>query len=179
MISMVNGNKRFNETLKIVMFLGSTFVFFSLLMPHLIPHHWILPDLGLILTIYCALFLSPGAGMFLSLFAGAYMGGFSSSPLEYMVFYGLIFEGIRFASSYIQMKTLRYSLLLSFFLELVLGGIFATEIYLAQEGIYPLVELVNIVLYQSLLTALVACPVFWVFNLITFRRFILSDRIDR
>jgi hypothetical protein len=74
------------------------------------------------------------------------------------------------------MKTLGHSILLSFFLESILGGLFALEIYLAQGGIYPVSELVGLVLYQSFLTALVTCPLFWVFNLMIFHQVALSNR---
>ncbi len=176
MFFMKSDNTSLSESLKTVFFLGSAFIFFSLVIPYLVPRHWILPDLGLVLTLYGALFLSPGVGMSLAVFAGAYMGAFSSSPIKYIVFYGLIFEGIRLVSSYIQMKTLGYLILLSFVLEFLLGSVFALEIYLAQGRIYPVSELIGLVLYQSLLTAVIVCPLFWIFNIITFRHFALSNR---
>jgi len=90
---MKSGRRTLSETLKTVSFLGSTFILFSLVTPYLIPKHWILPDLGLVLTLYGALFLPSGTGLFLSVFAGAYTGAFSSSPLEYMIFTVLSLKG--------------------------------------------------------------------------------------
>ncbi len=149
---------------KSAFFVALIFVFMSVIIGKVMPVCWLVPDLSLILTIYAALAFDGKVGMLLSVFGGGYVGSFSSFPLEYMAFYGLIFFGIRFISSYFQLRFLGYPVFLTFFLEVLVGTIHGLEIYLKQPEVFSFQPVERIVFFQALLTTLFLYPVFLLFK---------------
>ena len=143
---------------------GLLFLVISVVIVKVIPNARLLPDLALILTLYCALTYEGEAGIILPLFAGAYVGSFSSFPVEYMGLYGTLYYGSRFISSFFQLRFVGYPMLLAFVLEWFVGAIHMLEIYLKQPAVFSPHLILTIILVQSALTALFLYPIFLVFD---------------
>ncbi len=144
--------------------IGLLFLVITVVIVNVLPNTRMLPDLALILTIYCALTYEGEAGIILPLFAGAYVGTFSSFPIEYMGLYGILYYAARFVSSFFQLRFVGYPMLLAFVFEWLVGGIHALEIYLKRPAAFSPHLILTIILAQSLLTALFFYPVFLIFD---------------
>lgn len=151
-------------SVKSLVILGCLFVLISLIVVRVMPNTRVSPDLALILTIYCALYLRGERGVILPIFSGAYVGSFSAFPAEYMVLYGMLYFGIRLIASFFQMRFFGYPIFLSIILEIFVGVIHALEIYLKLPDVFSLVVVTKIITFQSMLTALFLYPVFLIFN---------------
>ena len=144
--------------------IGILFILVSVILVNLMPSSRMLPDLALILTIYCALSYDGELGLIMPIFAGAYIGSFSSFPFEYMGLYGMLYFAIRFISSFFQLRFVGYPIILAFFTEFFVGAIQAIEIYLKHPDIFDFHLILRLVLSQALLTALFLYPVFLIFD---------------
>lgn len=153
-----------HSTEKSLVSIGIMFILVSIIVVKLMPNERMLPDLALILTIYCALYFQEGEGFILPIFAGAYVGSFSSFPIEYIGLYGMLYLGVRFISSLFQLGFVGYPIILSFVLEFLVGAIHALEIHLKQPDVFSFQVIAKIILWQSFLTALFLHPVFFMFD---------------
>ncbi len=149
---------------KSLVFIGILFILISVIVVNLMPSPQMLPDLALILTIYCALSYEGELGLILPLFAGAYIGSFSCFPIEYMGLYGLLYFATRFISSFFQLRFVGYPIFLAFFLELFVGAIQSFEIYMKQPEVFVFHIMARLTLCQALLTSLFLYPVFLIFD---------------
>lgn len=149
---------------KSILFIGVIFIFISVIIARAIPNTRFEPDMALILTIYCALYLRGRGGILLPLFAGAYVGSFSAFPLEYLILYPLLYFSIRFVTSFFQLRFVGYPMFLAFMLEFVVGGIYALGIYLKQPEVFSLEIAFKIIVTQAVLTSLFLPFVFFVFE---------------
>ena len=143
---------------------GILFLLVSVIVARLIPNARLEPDMALILTIYCALYMGGWSGMLLPLFAGGYVGSFSAFPLEFMVLYPVLYLGIRFVTSFFQLRFVGYPMLLALTLEFVVGSIYALGIYLNHSEVFSSEIVFKIILTQALLTSLFLPPVFFLFE---------------
>jgi hypothetical protein len=120
--------------------------------------------MALILTIYCALYMQGREGILLPLFAGAYVGSFSVFPVEFMVLYPALYSGIRFITSFFQLRFVGYPMSLAFILEFVVGAIYALGIYLKQPEVFSSDVVLRIIATQALLTSISLPLIFFVFE---------------
>jgi len=144
--------------------IGILFILISVIVVNLMPSPQMLPDLALILTIYCALSYEGEMGLILPLFAGAYIGSFSRFPIEYLGLYGLLYFAIRFISSFFQLRFVGYPIFLAFLLEIFVGAIQSFEIYLKHPEVFVFHIMARLTLSQAFLTSLFLYPVFLVFD---------------
>ncbi len=149
---------------KSVFLIGILFVFLSVIVARLIPRARFEPDMALILTIYCALYLQERGGVILPLFAGAYVGSFTAFPIEYMVLYPLLYFSIRFVTSFFQLRFVGYPMFLAFILEYIVGGVYALGIYLNQPELFSMGVVSRIIMTQALITSLFLPLIFFVFE---------------
>ncbi len=156
---------------------GLLFLLISTILTKIVPCPQMLPDLALILTLFTALKFNSDRGLVLSVFAGAYVGVYSSFPMEYMALYGLIFFGVRFVSSFFQFSFVGYPIFLAFLLEMLIGVIHGIEIFLKQPQIFSLEVVGKIVLLQSLVTAIYLYPIFVLFERFSRNLFTSSNRV--
>jgi len=160
----MNNKKGLHAQTKPLVSIGVLFLLISMVVTRVMPNTRMLPDLALILTIYCSLYLVGKNGVVLPIFAGAYIGSFSAFPIEYMVLYGVLYFAIRFVSSFFQLRFVGYPMFLAFILEVFIGVIHALEIYMKQPGVFSLEIVTKIILLQSMLTVLFLPPIFFVFE---------------
>ena len=160
----MNKGRRATVQKRSVLLIGVLFVFISVLIARFISDARLEPDMALILTIYCALYLQGRAGILLPLFAGAYVGSFSAFPLEFMVLYPALYYGIRFITSFFQLRFVGYPMFLAFTLEFVVGAIYALGIYLKQPEVFSMEIVSGIIATRALLTSLFLPPIFLVFE---------------
>ncbi len=144
--------------------LGLLFLIISGVEVNVTPDAGMLPDLALILTLYCALRYDGEAGLILPLFAGAYVGSFSSFPVEYIGLYGMIYYAARFISSFFQLRFMGYPMLLAFVFEFLIGSIHALEIFLKQPLAFSFHVVTHIIFIQSFLTTVFLYPIFLIFD---------------
>ena len=147
-----------------VILIGILFIFLSVIIARLITNPRLEPDMALILTIYCALYMQGCEGIILPLFAGAYVGSFSVFPLEFMVIYPILYFGIRFVTSFFQLRFVGYPMSLAFILEFVVGAIYALGIYLKHPEVFSGEIAFRIIAMQALLTSLFLPIIFLVFE---------------
>ncbi len=144
--------------------IGVIFILLSVVVARLIPNSSLEPDMALILTIYCALYIQGKEGILLPFFAGAYVGSFSVFSLEFMVLYPVLYYGIRFITSFFQLRFVGYPMFLAFALEFIVGGIYALGIYLNQPEVFSTEVVFKIILTQAVCTSLFLPLAFFVFE---------------
>ncbi|GEM_PF-2077783 len=147
-----------------IIIIGSLFILISVIIARLMPSSRLKPDMALILTIYCALFMRGREGIVLPLFAGAYVGSFSVFPLEFIVLYPVLYLGIRFVTSFFQLRFMGYPMFLALLLELFVGAIYALGICLKQPEVFSLEIACRIIVLQAGLTSLFLPLVFFLFE---------------
>ena len=145
-------------------FIGLLFILVSVVVARLAPNSRMKPDMALILTIYCALYMRGREGIFLPLFAGAYVGSFSVFPLEFIVLYPALYLGIRFVTSFFQLRFMGYPMFLALLLELFVGAIYALGICLKQPEVFSVKIAFRIIALQAVLTSLFLPLVFFLFE---------------
>ncbi len=160
----MNKGRRATVQKRSVLLIGGLFVFISVLIARFISNARMEPDMALILTIYCALYLEGRVGVLLPLFAGAYVGSFSVFPVEFMILYPALYFSIRFVTSFFQLRFVGYPMFLAFTLEFVVGAIYALGIFLKQPEVFSLEVVSKIIATQAFLTSLFLPPIFLVFE---------------